>query len=206
VAGVHWLKRDPAVERSLKWAERLGYLLFLLPALGALLLFLWIRAQAGAPGGAEAGSAMEAELREAGLTLLTCTALLGLLLPLIRKSMRALWTRLGTDGRRLYVRRYDGREIAVDPAQLGYTDRMILYREHTWPLTGGKRKSVYERGEVETWLGPLLRQARRLSVGEALKHQWEHRDRRMLWWLAGGLLVAALSIVALKLASGIPAA
>jgi hypothetical protein len=202
VAGVHWLKRDPAFARSLQWAERLGYLLFLLPALGALILFLWIRAQAGAPGGAEAGSAVNSELREAGLTLLACTILLGLLIPLVRKSMRALRTRLGTDGRRLYIRRYDGREIAVDPAQLGYTDRMILYREHTWPLTGGKRKSVYERGEVETWLGPLLRQARRLSVGEALKHQWEHRDRRMLWWLAGGLLIAALVATALQLAPG----
>jgi hypothetical protein len=192
-SGIHWLERDPATERSLKWAERLVYVLLPLPIVGAIAVYLAIHAQTGP----EAGAEVEARLNEIGVALLLLTLTLTLMLPVVRSSMQKMRTRLGTDGRRLYLRRHDGREIAVEPQRLAWTDRMILYREYTLPLTGGRRKPLYRPGEVETWLGPLLRQARKLSVFEALQHQWRHATRARLWWLAAaaGLGAALIGVL-----------
>ena len=89
----------------------------------------------------------------------------------IHFSLRAMKRKLGTDGRRLYIRLTDGRELSVDPAQLAYTNRLILYRKYTLPLQGGKQQRLYAPGEVETWIAPLLRQSRKLTEMQALKHQ-----------------------------------
>jgi sugar lactone lactonase YvrE len=197
-AGIHWLKPDPAFERSVWWAERLGYVLFLLPVLGVPGLYLVMRAQAGE--GVDAR--LQAELDEALLALLACSVLAVLLIPVICRSIRVLRIRLGTDGRRLYVRRPDGHQFAVEPSQLGYSDRMIVYHEYSLPLVGGRQKPIYAKGEIETWLGPLLRQARKLTVGQLLKHLWQHRLGKPLWWAAGAALLAAALVAVALLASG----
>jgi hypothetical protein len=71
---------------------------------------------------------------------------------------------------------------------------MILYREFILPLVGGKQQSIYEPGEVETWLGPLLREAKRLGAVEALKHQWRYNGNRQLGWLIAALVLAGAVI------------
>ena len=129
------------------------------------------------------------------LPVLVIMVLVALLIPIIRMSLRAMKTRLGTDGRRLFIRRHDGRELAVDPPQLAYTDRMILYREFSLPLVGGKQQPIYEPGEVETWLGPLLRDAEQISPVEALKHQWKHSGSRQMWWLIAALVLGTALLV-----------
>jgi hypothetical protein len=195
-SGIHWLERNPVTERSLKWAERFSYFLLPLPAVLGLAVFFAFYAQIGPDAPAEVVS----KLREVGLVLLLAAALLALMIPLVRSSMQAFRARLGTDGRRLYIRRHDGREIAADPAQLAYTDRMILFQELHLPLTGGRQRSLYQPCEVETWLAPLLRQARRLSAREALRHQWRHRGRPRFWSL---FLAVALGTVLLGMLIGL---
>jgi len=54
---------------------------------------------------------------------------------------------------------------------------MILCHGYTLPLTSGKHGSMYKPREVETRLGPLLRQARRLNAVEGLKRHWKYRNR-----------------------------
>ena len=191
--GIHWLERNPATERSLKWAERFSYVLLPLPAVFGLAVFFAFYAQIGP----ETPADIESKLREVGLALLLATALFALMIPLVRSSMQAFRARVGTDGRRLYVRRPDGRELAIDPAQLAYTDRMILYRELRLPLTGGRERSLYQPGEVETWLAPLLRRARKLSAREQLQHEWRHRNRQGFWalFLAVALGTALLAFL-----------
>jgi len=54
---------------------------------------------------------------------------------------------------------------------------MILYHGYAPPLTGGKHESMYKPREVETRLGPLLRQARGLNAVEPPKHQWKYQNR-----------------------------
>jgi sugar lactone lactonase YvrE len=165
--GIHWLERNPKTERSLKWLEHLGFILFILMIVGAITLYTWVRMQAGPDPGEE----QALKLKELGITLLL-SALLGILiLPIIHFSTRAMKRKLGTDGKRLYIRLADGRELSVDPSQLAYTNRLILYRQYTLPLLGGKQQPLYAPGEVEKWIAPLLRQSRKLTEIQALKRQ-----------------------------------
>ena len=167
IKGIHWLERDPKTERSLKWLGHLGFILFVLMIAGAFVLYAWVRIQAG-PDPAEE---QLAKLNELGITLLLSGLLGALVLPAIYFSTRVLKRKLGTDGRRLYIRLTDGRELSVDPSQLAYTNRLIFYRKYTLPLQGGKQQRLYAPGEVETWIAPLLRQSRKLTEMQAIKHQ-----------------------------------
>ena len=167
IKGIHWLERNPKTERSLKWLGHLGYILFVLMIAGAFVLYVWARTQAGPDPSQE----LTSKLNDLGISLLLFGLLGGLILPLIHFSTRAMKRKLGTDGKRLYIKLTDGRELSVDPAQLAYTNRFILYRKYTLPLQGGKQQQLYAPGEVETWLAPLLRQSRKLTEIQALKHQ-----------------------------------
>jgi len=196
-SGIHWLERDPKIDRSLKWLEHLGFVVLILTVTGALGLYAWARFQAGA----DPGEAVNAKLNELGMVLLIAGLLMAAMVPLIRFSTRAMKRRLGTDGKRLYIRLAEGRELAVDPSQLSYTDRLVLYRQYTLPLLGGRQQPLYIQGEVETWLGPLLRHSRKLTATEAVKHQWKHLQGHLFWWLAGAI-VFGLVLVALTLITG----
>ena len=167
IKGIHWLKRDPKTERSLKWLGHLGFILFVLMIAGAFALYIWVRIQAGPDPSQE----LTSKLNDLGISLLLFGLLGVLILPLIHFSTRAMKRKLGTDGKRLYIKLTDGRELSVDPAQLAYTNRLILYRQYTLPLQGGKQQQIYAPGEVETWIAPLLRQSRKLTEMQALKHQ-----------------------------------
>ena len=63
------------------------------------------------------------------------------------------------------------------------------------PFQTGKRQNIYQQGEVETWLAPLLRQARRLNALQGFKHQWKHRDALLMWSLAAGIILGLLMIL-----------
>jgi len=167
IKGIHWLERDPKTEKSLKWLEHLGFVLFILMIAGAFALYTWVRIQAGP----EPGEEMASQLIELGIILLFAGLLGALILPITHFAVRAMKRKLGTDGKSLYIRLTDGRELSVHPSQLAYTNRLILYRQYTLPLQGGKQQQLYAPGEVETWIAPLLRQSRKLTEIQALKHQ-----------------------------------
>ncbi len=165
VRGIHWLERDPKVERSLKWLEGLGFVMFVLMAVGGLAIYAWVRSQAGP----EPDGELALKLKELGMIMLLAGLLLVLMIPILRFSTRAMKRRLGTDGKCLYIRLENGRELAADPSQLTYTDRLIVFQRYTLPLLGGQQRPLYAPGEVETWLAPLLRKSRKLSEWEAVK-------------------------------------
>jgi sugar lactone lactonase YvrE len=190
-SGIHWLERDPKIDRSLKWLEQLGFILFIALVAGALVLYLWVRVQAGPDPGEELGS----KFRELGIILLLIGVLLALIIPFIRFSTRAMRRKLGTDGKRLHIQLEDGRQLAADPSQLSYTGRVILYRQYTLPLQGGKQQPLYLPGEVETWLAPLLRQSRKLTATQAMKHQWNNRDSMTAWLLLAGAVMGLVLIL-----------
>jgi hypothetical protein len=134
-------------------------------AAGGLALYVFVRIQAGA----DAGPELESKINELGLILLLGGIAMALLIPLVRLSMRNLKRKLGTDGKNVFIRFEDGRELVAAPSDLAYTDKLIVYRHHIVPLMGGKQQPIYAADEVQTWLAPLLRQARRLTQMEAIR-------------------------------------
>jgi hypothetical protein len=202
VNGIHWLERDPRIDRALKWLEPLMFSLFIALSAGALLLFLWACVQLGP----EVGEDLNSELMRLAMILLPGGVLLALMIPIIRFSTRALRRKVGTDGKRLYIRLEDGRELAAEPSELAFTNRLILFRQYTLPLQGGKQKPLYLPGEVDTWIAPLLLQARELSPTQALKLQWKNRDSMTGWLLIAAIVMTLALIVISMLESqaGIP--
>jgi len=191
VSGTYWLQRNPALDRSLKWLEILSFAIVVVMIAGGLVLYAWMKMQAGAEPGAD----LQTKLDELGFFLLAGGLIMVSVVPLVRYGTQSMKRRLGTDGRQLYIQLNDGRELVVPPTELAYTSRAILYRQYSMPLQTSKRQNIYQDGEVETWLLPLLRQARRLSPIEGLRHQWKHRDALLMWSLAGGAVIGLLLIL-----------
>ena len=189
---VHWLERDPKIERSLKRLELLGFILPVTLAALTLALYLWMWISLGP------SPEMEAKLNELGIVLLLLILSLLLSIPFIRITLRAMKHKLGTDGKRLYIRLAEGRELAVDFAQLAYTDRAIVYRQYKLPLLNPKHQSLYAEGEVETWLAPLLRQSRRLTAMQAVRQEWKNNAGKLLW-----LLIALLPLLLVYLLTSV---
>jgi hypothetical protein len=191
VNGVHWLQRNPALERSLKWVELILFVIVIVMIAGGLGLYGWVLMQAGA----DPGDDLQARLDELGLMLLVGGLLLAATVPLLRYATRGLKHRLGTDGRQLFIQLSDGRELVVPPAELAYTHQVIFYRQHSFPVQTGKRQSIYLDGEVETWLAPLLLQAQQLNILQGLKHQLRHSDGLLMWSIAAGIVFGLLMIL-----------
>lgn len=64
----------------------------------------------------------------------------------------------------------------LDAARLVYTDRMLAYEKHLFPIQTGNRKPVYAEGEIETHIAPLLSRATRLGIFAMLRYQFRHRE------------------------------
>jgi len=162
---------------------------------GGLVLYGWVRVQAGVNPGEE----LQEKLNVLGYILLLSGLLMAALVPLVWQSMKVMKHRLGTDGKQIYIRLNDGREITAPPAELAFTRQVIFYQKYSIPLQTGKRQNLYEDGEVETWIVPLLRQAEKLSQFEGLKHQWRHRSALLSWSLVSVVALGLFLILMAKL-------
>ncbi len=192
VRGIYWLKRNPRVDRSLKWLEITGSVFFMVILAGGLALYFWVRTQAGD----EPGKEIQKELNTLGYIFLLFGLLSAALVPLLRQSIKAMKYKLGTDGKQLYIRLEEGREIVISPVELAFTNQAIFYETYFIPLQTGKRQSLYKAGEIETWIVPLLRQAEKYSPFEALKHQWKHQGALKSWALFSVAVIGLLLILA----------
>jgi len=189
--GIHWLQRNPAFDRSLNWLEWLYGFSFFGYVAGSVVLYAYLRSQAGP----DSGEQLTEKLDQMGMFLMLGGLVLAMLYPVVRMRIISLKQKLGTDGNYLYFKLTDGRELSVEPASLFYTKQAILYRNYIIPLLGLKQQSIYRSGEAETWLAPLLRQARKLTPMEALKHRWNNREGVLLWSLAAGGILMFVMVV-----------
>lgn len=189
--GIHWLQRTPATERTIKWLELSIFAIVIVMIVSGLALYGWMLMQAGA----DPAEDVQEKLDSLGWLLLIAGIAMAGSIPIVRNALRPMKRKLGTDGRQLYIRLNDGRELVVPAADLAYTRRAILYRQYSMPLQTGKRQNIYQDGEVETWLAPLLRQARQLSPIQGLRHQWKHRDALLMWSVAAGIVLGLLLIL-----------
>jgi len=195
VRGIYWLNPNPKIGRSLKLLEILGSAVIIVMLAGGLVLYGWVRVQAGVNPGEE----LQEKLNVLGYVLLLSGLLMAALVPLVWQSVKVMKHRLGTDGKQLYIRLNDGREIMAPPAELAFTTQVIFYQKYSIPLQTGKRQNLYEDGEVETWIVPLLRQAEKLSQFEGLKRQWRHRSALLSWSLVSVVALGLFLILMAKL-------
>ncbi len=195
VKGIYWLQRNPKIDQSLKRLEILGFSIIIVMLAGGLALYGWVRMQMGVNPNEE----LQEKFNVLGYVLLLSSLLIAALVPFVRQAMKAMKRRLGTDGKQLYIRLNDGREITVPPTELAFTERAIFYQKYFLPLQTGKRQNLYQDHEVETWIVPLLRQAEKLSELGALKHQWRHRGALLSWSLVSVVAIGLLVFLLLQL-------
>jgi hypothetical protein len=68
-----------------------------------------------------------------------------------------------------------------------------------FPLLGGKGQALYQPGELETWLVPLLRESRRVSWIESVKYQWQHQQSLLIWSLLAAIAASSLLVTLLMM-------
>lgn len=170
---IHWLKRNPAAERMLRWTKPLVFIIAIAvtAAMGWAYFSLF---------GASAPSDLTPEklkkLEELKSMLLLMVFIDVAVPALVIVAMRNFNHRLGTDGYRLFVKLADGRQISLAPEQLVYGTRQIVYQGYIFPVQTGKGQPLYDSGEIDTYIGPLLSRAKKLGPWEIFRYQLAYRE------------------------------
>lgn len=183
---IHWLKRNMRTESMLRWLMPLSYVVtaVVLIVLGHAYYDV-VRAEEGMAPGA--------------LTLLKVRLVISALVIvgvpiLIRLALNSLKHQLGTDGYTLYVKLAKGGQLSIPAEQLVYDTTKVVYRERVFPVQTRNRRAVYESGEIETHIAPLLVRAKKLKPGEMFHYRLAHRDPMLIAALLyAGLIVAAVA-------------
>lgn len=180
---IHWLKRNPRTARTLRWILPMSYaaVVLAIAAFAAIYFDLF-------PGGQhELSPEKLRKLAELKSQLLLLAALMAGVPILMHLGVRNMQRRLGTNGYALFVKFTDGRQLSLAPEQLVYDNRQICYRDCSFPIRTGKQQPLYEAGEIETFVAPLLARARKLDALQMLRYQFVNREP---------LLIAALLFIA----------
>lgn len=186
VKGIHWLERNPKLGWMLNWYDRVFYLAFLALVACCLLMYFWAIPVSGLEPSAEFG-----------LGLFLMCLVLASFAPLVHLSKKVMNRGLGSDGKQVHLRLENGRELAVDPEQLVFSPRIVLYRNLSFPIRAGNwRKTLYQKGEIEQWLAPLLRRSKKVNEWQVIRHQWRYKDPLLL---SVGAALVVLTIVAILL-------
>lgn len=181
----YWLRRNPKTEAMLRWMKPMSFVMpvLMIAAFGGI-YYLFIGCADVSGMSAEQLARLD-ELEKMILVMVffaVATPIVAL------AALRSLEHRLGTDGHRLCVRLSAGRQISLAPEQLVYSARQIAYQGYIFPIQTGKGQSLYETGEIETYIAPLLGRARKLSGWRMFRYQLEHREPTLM----SGLVFAVM--------------
>ncbi|MBI5039967.1 MAG: hypothetical protein HZB57_01775 [Gammaproteobacteria bacterium] len=172
IKGIYWLKRNRNMDRLLTWAPVVLY--GMLIVLGVLMFNLF--ATVDTTLGEHPSTKDLTTFTEFKHSMLLIMGFFAGIPILIHLGMQNMKRQLGTDGRRLYVRSPNGRELSFAPEQLVYGNRHIQYQDLIFPTQTNKGQPLYVAGEVETYIAPLLQQAKKLSALELLKYQCKYME------------------------------
>ena len=177
VHGIYWLRRNAGTDRLLRFFNWVSYLVPVL--LIAAMVYGYYAFQLDKldeldPTKKEKLAGTIAELKKATAVLIVIVSGIPfLLVPAIGNLRR----RLGTDGHRIYVRMTDGTQISFTPEQAVYGTRQICFKDLVVGIQTGNRLPLYEKGEVETYIAPLLARTRKVSPLGLVRHSFAHPDR-----------------------------
>ena len=169
---LHWLVRDAKTGKFLRSLRRM--LLVATAAMLGLTVYTWYFIN----GLLDETSARQAATCAAGASeMLVVLGILVLGAPVLGYlGLRQMRNRLGSDGHKLHVQLYDGQRLALDPARLVYTNRILAYGKHLFPIQTGNRKPLYAEGELETHILPLLSRATRLGPFAMMRYLYRHQE------------------------------
>jgi len=187
INGIYWLKRNPGIDRYLIWGEPIAYGLTIVLIAILMAVFPEISALSG-----KAADAKEQRTFQMLLQMLEFMTVMFLPLPFMtRISFNAVKRTLGTDGSYLYIKLRNGQQLLAHPKDLLYTKASIIFQQYTLPLQNGYQKPFYEDGELQTYISPLLKQARKVNSWQLFKHLWAHRNPvlifNMMYFLVTGV-------------------
>lgn len=186
VKGIHWLERNPKLGWMLKWYDRVFYLAFIALVACCLAMYFWAMPASGLENS-----------RELAIGMVLMCLVIASFAPLVHFSKKVMNRGLGSDGRSVHLRLENGREFAVDPEQLVYSPRIVLYRNYSFPIRAGNwRAGLYQPEEIEQWLAPLLRRSMKVSEWQILRHQWKYKDPLLV---ATGAALTFLTLVVVSM-------
>ena len=150
---IHWLKRRRKMDLVLRFLVP-GITVFVVLLLVAVGYMLNLVSENAPPE-------KQAELFNVFLGV--AVAAIGLL-PIVFLNMRMARGRLGTDGLRVFVRYPNGEEASSPINQVVYSANLLRFGRHTVSVGARKEQALYEPGEVETYITPLLREGKRVGA------------------------------------------
>jgi NHL repeat len=170
---IHWLKRNPAAERMLRWTKPMVFII----TIAVTVTMGWAYFYLLGGSGPSAMTPEKLKKLEELKSMLLLMVFIDIAVPaLVIVAMRNFNHRLGTDGYRLFVKLADGRQISLAPEQLVYGTRQILYQGYIFPVQTGKGQPLYDNAEIETYIGPLLSRAKKLGPWEIFRYQLANRE------------------------------
>ena len=153
MSSIYWLRRRRKIDRVVR---------FLAPAITVLLLLL-----VGALGYAMhlVSDTVPPEQQAELLRVFLVAAVVAIgILPIIYLNMRIVRGQLGTDGLRVFVRYPNGDEGSSPINQILYTANLLRFGRHSVSVGGWQGQALYEQGEIENYIAPLLREGRKVSA------------------------------------------
>jgi hypothetical protein len=172
LSSIHWLKRNPKMDRLFRWMIPVMAVLvvIMLLTMGYLLHLLY--------------DAEPERIREFLILFLVFAGIMAGMLPLMYINMDMVRGQLGTDGKRIFVRLPGGGQGSAMPGQIVYTKHFIHFSTHTVSIGTRKNQALYEDGEIETYIAPLLKQARKVNIFGLFSQQIEDGEYSQIYtWL-----------------------
>lgn len=172
LSSIHWLKRNPKMDRLFHWMMPVMTVLvvIMLLTMGYLLRLLY-----------------DAEPERIGEFLILFSVFAGIMagmLPLMYINMDMVRGLLGTDGKRIFVRLPGGEQGSAMPGQIVYTKHFIHFGTHTLSIGTRRNQALYVDGEVETYIAPLLKQARKVNIFGLFSQQIQDGEYGQIYtWL-----------------------
>ena len=150
---IHWLKRRRKMDRLIK---------FLAPGITVLLVLLLV-----AMGyvlnlvSDTVPPEKKAELMNVFFGVVVVA--IGLL-PVVFLNIRMARGQLGTDGLRVFVRYPNGEEVSSPISQIVYSANLLRFGRTSVSVGARQGQALYEPGEIENYIAPLLREGRKVNV------------------------------------------
>jgi len=153
LSSIYWLKRRHKTELFLRFLGPLyvTVMVLILSALGYALYQL------------SGNVSPDKQSKLIYLFLILLAATVGSL-PVVFLNLRIVRGQLGTDGQRIFVRYPGGTQASAPANKIVYAANMLRFGRNTVSVGARQRQALYEPGELETYISPLLRHGKKVGV------------------------------------------